>query len=109
VRHATPKRANDPMQHSGKFDRNVVIKENLFDSGTVELYNYGQKHNCRFYAIIRDGTGATSKTRYKRLRALVENHFYPLIRSASWEAEHPSSAVPATADQPIPIGGPLVR
>jgi hypothetical protein len=85
VRDATPSRASDPaMRYVSGVTRNVLIRDGSFDNGTVELFKYSQKQNCRFYSIIRDQTGPTSKKRYKELRTLVESHFYPLHRSEPW-------------------------
>jgi hypothetical protein len=85
VRNATPSRASDPaMQLVAGVPRNDLINESVFKSETLELFNYSKGQNCRFYAIIRDSTGATNKARYKELVALVENHFYTLRRSAPW-------------------------
>jgi len=85
VRNATPSRAGDPaLQLVGGVPRNELINENVFKTETLELFNYSKGQNCRFYAIIRDSTGATNKARYKELVALVENHFYTLRRSGPW-------------------------
>jgi hypothetical protein len=79
---ATPGRAGDPaLQTVREVPRNAVIGNNVFDAGANELFKYSQKQNCRFYSIIRDQTGSTSKQRYKELRSLVESHFYILLRS----------------------------
>jgi len=85
VRNATLSRADDPaMQLVAGVPRNEVINENILKSETLALFNYSKGQNCRFYAIIRDSTGATNKARYKELVALVENHFYTLRRSGPW-------------------------
>jgi len=85
VRNATASRADDPaMKLVAGVPRNELINENIFKSETLELFNSSKGQNCRFYAIIRDSTGATNKARYKELVTLVENHFYTLRRSGPW-------------------------
>jgi hypothetical protein len=99
VRDATPGRAKDPaMQYVSGIARSVLIKDIAFNNGTAELYKYSQKQNCRFYSIIRDQTGPTSKKRYKDLRTLVESHFYPLLRSDPWTGR----------SDPFPPGTPAI-
>jgi len=94
VRNATLSRANDPaLQLVAGVARNELIKENTFKSETAELFNYSKGQNCRFYSIIRDGTGATSKARYKELVSIIEDHFYVLLRSSQWTD--------------VPMGGPF--
>jgi hypothetical protein len=44
------------------------------------VFEWSKGEKCRFYVIIRDGTGPASKQRYKELRKLVEDRFYPLHR-----------------------------
>jgi len=109
VKDATPSRTNDPaIQLVTGFARNELIKENLFSSGTTRLFKYSQEQNCRFYSIVRDGTGPTSKARYKQLRTLVEGHFYPLLLPAS-STPGRSEAIPTAAGDLAapPIGGPF--
>lgn len=95
VRNATSSRMNDPaMQLVAGITRNELINENAFRNETAELFNYSKGQNCRFYSIIRDDTGSTSKLRYKELRSIVENHFYIFLRSDQWTD--------------VPVGGPFV-
>lgn len=94
VRNATVSRAGDPaMQLVAGVARNELINENTFKSETTELFNHSKKQNCRFCSIVRDGTGATSKARYKELVSIIEDHFYVLLRSNQWTD--------------VPMGGPL--
>jgi hypothetical protein len=94
VRDATPSRASDPaLQLVVGVTRNELIKENAFRTETNELFKRSKEQNCRFFSIIRDQTGPTSKVRYKELRSIVENHFYISIRPGQWTD--------------VPMGGPL--
>jgi hypothetical protein len=105
VRDATPGRANDPaMQLVNGVPRNTLIRDLVFTNGTTELFKSSQQQNCRFYSIIRDQTGPMSKQRYKNLRAIVENHFYILLRSDAW-AGRPTPVAPGASG----IGGPFER
>jgi hypothetical protein len=61
------------------FDRDVEITGKAFQSATRKMFEWSKEQNCRFFAIIRDGTGPSSKEPYKRMRGLVENHFYPKL------------------------------
>ena len=95
VRDATPSRANDPaMKLVSGLARNGVVTESAFGKETSAIFNYSKSQNCRFYSIIRDGTGATSKARYKQLRSMVETKFYPFLSPEQWSD--------------VPMGGPLV-
>jgi hypothetical protein len=51
-------------------------------------------------AIIRDGTGPTSKEPYKRMRGLVENHFYPKLANGPRMAAPPKSPLPTGSNPP---------
>lgn len=104
MRDATPTRANDPdLQMVNGVTRNTLIGEAAFNKGTAELFKYSQQKNCRFYSIIRDRTGASSKQRYKALRSLVENHFYVLV-----PPDRPIARSNETTTAQPGIGGPLV-
>ena len=82
VRDATPSRANDPaMQLVSGLARSEIVNQSIFRKETANLFNYSKDQNCRFYSIIRDQTGPTSKVRYKELRAAVEGNFYISLRS----------------------------
>jgi hypothetical protein len=82
VRDATPSRAHDPaMQLVSGLARNELVNEAIFRRGTISISNYSKGQNCRFYSIIRDETGPTSKARYKQLRGVVEGNFYISLRS----------------------------
>lgn len=108
VRDATPSRANDPqMKMVQSFERGIVVSEAIFHRATVKLFSWSRDEKCRFYAIIRDGTGPASKQRYKDLRTLVEGHFYPLHLALSSPA--PRQRAPAgTQEAGVPMGGPYV-
>jgi hypothetical protein len=96
VRDATPSRANDPaMQLVSGLARNEVVNESVFRKETTNIFNYSKGQNCRFYSIIRDQTGSTSKVRYKELLAVVEENFYKSLRSRPWSS--------------VPMGGPFQR
>jgi hypothetical protein len=88
------------------FQRGVVIDERLFKTATNKVFDWSKGEGCRFYAIIRDGTGPTSKQRYKELRKLVEDHFYPLHRPLSSTSAHHEQPDPQTSV--VPMGGPYV-
>lgn len=103
VRDATPSRASDPAwKYVEAFQRNTVISENVFFQNTAKLFAYSNQQKCRFYAILRDGTGAQSKERYKRLRKIVEGHFYISLQNAPVVAER--SATQPSSD-PTPTLG----
>ena len=81
VRNATPARASDPAwAFVGQFARDTLINENVFIGSTKKLFEWSKAERCRFYAIVRDATGA-SKARYKHLQQLVQGNFYPLYLS----------------------------
>lgn len=83
VHDATQKRTGDKAwSFVGAFDRAKTINENVFISATKSLFEWSKEQNCRFYAIIRDQTGATNKMRYKRLQQMVQGNFYPLYLSS---------------------------
>jgi hypothetical protein len=96
VRDATPSRANDAAMHlvSG-LARNAVVNESAFRKETTNISNYSKGQNCRFYSIIRDQTGSTSKVRYKELLAVIGGNFYISLRSGEWSS--------------VPMGGPFQR
>ena len=78
VKDATPRRANDPAwRNADPFQRGTQISERVFDQATKRLFDYSKQQNCRFYSILRDGTGS-SKERYLQLRRTIEGHFYIL-------------------------------
>jgi hypothetical protein len=107
VSDATPARTNDPqMALLQPFQRGIVINERLFRSATNRVFDWSKGERCRFYAIIRDGTGPTSKQRYKALRKLVEDRFYPLHRPLSSASTHQER--PPPDQQTVPMGGPYV-
>jgi hypothetical protein len=82
MRDATPSRAHDPaMQLVSGLARNEVLNESVFRKETTAIFNYSKGQNCRFYSVVRDQTGPTSKARYKGLRAIVEGSFYISLRS----------------------------
>lgn len=105
----TPGRANDPqMKLLQPFQRGVVIDERLFKTATNKVFDWSKGERCRFYAIIRDGTGPASKQRYKELRKVIEDRFYPLhllLSSASSRHEQQS---PDQQTSGVPMGGPYV-
>jgi hypothetical protein len=77
---ATEGRANDPAWKLVEpFARDAEIPAQTFQSATRKMFDWSKGQNCRFFAIIRDGTGPTSKEPYKRMRTLVEGHFYPKL------------------------------
>jgi hypothetical protein len=109
VSDATLTRANDPqMKLLQPFNRGVLVSGGLFDRATSKIFEWSKSEGCRFYSIVRDGTGPTSKVQYKQLRALVENHFYPFHRSLSSSASHNKRSPPANQTSAVPIGGPYV-
>jgi len=109
VSDATPGRANDPqMGLLQPFQRGVVIDERLFRNATNKVFDWSKEERCRFYAIIRDGTGPTSKQRYKELRKLVEDHFYPLHRPFSSVSSHHEQQPHDQGTSGVPMGGPYV-
>jgi hypothetical protein len=77
-------RAADPAwKYVESFPRGTEIDEHRFFNSTKRLFDWSKEQNCRFYSVIRDATGPTSKERYKQLRMIVENHFYPLHLSVN--------------------------
>jgi hypothetical protein len=81
VRNATAARANDKAWGMvGSFARDTTINENVFIGATKKLFEWSKGQNCRFYTIVRDGTGS-SKARYKHLQQMVQGNFYPLYLS----------------------------
>jgi hypothetical protein len=81
VRNATPARTNDPAwTFVSQFARDTLVHENVFIGATKKLFEWSKGERCRFYAIVRDATGA-SKARYKHLQQLVQGNFYPLYLS----------------------------
>jgi hypothetical protein len=106
LREATPRRANDPaLKFVSGIPRNELINEKTFSTGTAELLKHSQDQRCRFYSIIRDGTGPTNKQRYIQLRTLVEGPFYPAHRRLAVPVS-PPVAVPANSSPPM--GGEYV-
>jgi hypothetical protein len=96
IRDATPSRANDSaMKLVSGLARNEVVNESAFKKETLAILNYSKAQNCRFYSIIRDGTGPTSKARYKQLLSTVGGSFYHFLSSDQWSD--------------VPMGGPLVQ
>jgi hypothetical protein len=109
VSDATPGRANDPqIGLLEPFQRGVVIDERLFKTVTNKVFDWSKGERCRFYAIIRDGTGPTSKQRYKELRKLVEDRFYPLHRPLSSVSSHHEQPPPDQQTLAAPMGGPYI-
>jgi hypothetical protein len=90
------------------FDRGVLIHEGVFERATNKVFDWSKAEGCRFYSIIRDGTGPTSKLRYKKLRTLVENRFYPLHRPLSAATSHHERPPPEQRNSAVPTGGPYV-
>jgi hypothetical protein len=101
-------RAGDPAwNHVDAFPRGAEIDEHRFLSSTKKLFEWSKEQNCRFYSVIRDGTGPSSKERYKQLRTVVENHFYPLhlsLNSPGPGVRAAEKKPPATASQRRPEG-----
>jgi hypothetical protein len=96
LREATTGRANDPaMRLVSALPRDTLVRESVFDRETAELFKSGQSQSCRYYSIVRDQTGPTSKVRYKALLKVVENHFY------KYELHTPGTEQG--------VGGPYVR
>ena len=109
VTDATPGRANDPqMGLLQPFQRGAVIDERVFKAATNKVFDWSKDERCRFYAIIRDGTGPTSKQRYKELRKVVEDRFYPLHRSLSSASSRHEQQPPDQQTSGVPMGGPYV-
>jgi hypothetical protein len=108
VRDATPSRAEDAqMKMVQSFDRGATIDEQAFQKATTRIFNWSVEQRCRFYAIVRDDTGPTSKQRYKKLRTLVEGHFYPL--HLALDAPAPRNSPTNARDEFSQMGGPLVQ
>lgn len=109
VKDATLGRANDPdWELVQTFARNSVIKESTFQGATARLFEKSKKDECRYYAIIRDGTGETSKARYQQLRRTVENHFYPLMLPLQRNRAIARPQLPPPQALQSGIGGPLL-
>lgn len=99
VKNATPGRANDPAWSLvGQFARDTTIHENAFIGATKKLFEASVTQRCRYYAIIRDATGA-SKARYKHLQQLVQSNFYPLYLSPQRRSSDRVPAVPSSASE----------
>lgn len=95
VKNATPARTNDAAWNLvGQFPRDKMINENAFIGATKKLFEWSKDQRCRFYAIVRDETGA-SKARYKHLQQLVQGNFYPLYLSPQ---RRPSDRIPNLSD-----------
>jgi hypothetical protein len=81
VKDASPGRANDKAWTLvGSFARDTMVNEKVFIQATRKLFEWSKNQNCRFYAIVRDGTGP-SKARYKHLQEMVQGNFYPFYPS----------------------------
>jgi hypothetical protein len=81
VRNASAGRANDKAWGMvSSFARDTTINESIFIGATKKLFEWSKGQNCRFYTIVRDGTGS-SKERYKHLQQMVQGNFYPLYLS----------------------------
>jgi hypothetical protein len=73
VQDATPSRkSDDKWQLVDAFPRGVRVPEGRFRAATSRLNQWSREHDCQFVVLMRDGTGPSSKTRYKALRTLVE-------------------------------------
>jgi hypothetical protein len=104
VKDATPARSNDPAwKHVDPFPRNALINESVFTQSTKRLFAHSNQNRCRFYTILRDGTGVQSKERYKGLRRTVEGHFYISLQNGPVAAER-SKPQPATGPKPSSPG-----
>lgn len=106
VVNATEGRANDPAWKLVEpFARDAEISPQVFQSATRKMFDWSKEQNCRFFAIIRDGTGPTSKEPYKRMRTLVEGHFYPRLVSspriaAPQKPKIETGSIPPTKKEP---------
>jgi hypothetical protein len=112
VRDATQARqADDAWKLVESFPRGVEVEAARFRSATRRLYDWSSQHECRFVAIMRDGTGE-NKERYKYLRTLVEGNFYVHAVDNRVRTSRPStSGQPQKRpgqEQVLPQGGPLV-
>lgn len=81
VRDLTPtRRFRDPIWSKvTKFPRDVLISSNVFRQATLEMFQWSRASKCRFFVTLKDQTGSTSKAEYKKMRQLVEGHFYVLL------------------------------
>ena len=102
----TSTRAKDPAWNLvSQFSRDTLINENVFIGATKKLFEWSKDQRCRFYAIVRDATGA-SKERYKHLRQMVEGNFYPLYLSRQRKPSDRVPALPASTEAvPVPTPG----
>jgi hypothetical protein len=109
VSNASPHRSkDDAWAHVGDFSRGKVIHESEFQRATSRLFQWSQQNNCRFFSIIRDETGETSKARYIRLRNVVETHFYPLhLKGKRVPPPDPPVEIMPRNSGP-PVGGPFI-
>lgn len=102
VKNATPGRAKDPAWNLvGPFARDTTINENVFIGATKKLFESSVAQRCRYYAIVRDATGA-SKARYKHLQQLVQGNFYPLYLSPQRKPVDRLQSAPPTETSAIP-------
>ena len=53
-----------------------AVQGGAFQAMTKPLFEWGEAHNCRFFVLVTDRTGAAEKRRYKDLLLWVEGHFY---------------------------------
>jgi hypothetical protein len=56
--------------------RSVELTEKLFRQYAEPIRSWSEERECRFFVKMKDETAMRSKEVYKRLRRLVENHFY---------------------------------
>jgi hypothetical protein len=103
---ATQAKANDPAWKLVEpFARDTEITAKTFQTATKRMFDWSKDQNCRFFAIIRDGTGPTSKEPYKRMRTLVENHFYPKLvntpRVSAAKKDTTTGSIPPPAKKAI--------
>lgn len=52
-----------------------------FIGETMPLYVWSQKHDCRFFVIVYDGTAEHEKRIFKERFGILEGHFYKLDRT----------------------------
>jgi hypothetical protein len=52
------------------------VAANSFRGATARLFAWSKQQECRFFAEIKDLTGATAKDLYKSSRQAIEDHFY---------------------------------
>jgi hypothetical protein len=80
-----------------------MIHENVFIGATKKLFESSVAQRCRYYAIIRDATGA-SKARYKHLQQLVQGNFYPLYLSPQRRSSDriPAASTPSAESSASP-------